>query len=735
MRKILSFAAIAAFVLGCSSCNKQAVPEQGEGTVIKTVSVDLGGSTRTRAASALAGEATINDATLFVWQHNGVSEPVLYAKTYAEATVFNFDLMFSDQTEYTYTINAWANMGELAAEPADSEVLFSNESADGVQMKGSRTGITQATAESVTIDMQRYVGKITVSEVAVEWTNAQNALQEFTLKSMYIANAGDKAEGAVATYNIGGTYSASAMDAMLYSPVSSVIADGAKYSTPQMMYAYGSGTTALVLECELGGQTMYYHVPYEPEANTHRAFKLTIRQAGADEPLGELPEEAIVANVTTLNVLGFDEDEESVDFGDKPLAAGLTVLPENEVMILHVNNTFYTKDQWEEYNIDESQLVGFAVSDGTNKIVLAPSISEYMKWGTANLDVDYAFTAEYDDASKDFEGYTNTMAILYALKIGRLSSAQSAVWASSYIFANGNKGYLPGMGELMLIYEHKDEFDVLFKLFNETTFLEGEYWSSTECYNFEDAGGINQYSNQAWTIRLSDDVIPQSNIDKDRSSNIRTLRVYSLNDEDNVWVDPRSAPIEGARIQHINGTLYTAEEWNSAKNNNLVNNSEAMGVVVSNGSKAFVVHPSLYSGYVWSNSTDFYVALSNLGELDMNGTANTRVVLFDVKDRVIDDAPAFTHASNVIFADGKTTGYLPAAGEYKMIYQYLTEYNECQQAIGGRDFDFVFDAIYMTSSQKSASNYYTVSADGSLSYDIKDSSYDNLYFLVACPWR
>ena len=326
MRKILSFAAIAAFVLGCSSCNKQAVPEQGEGTVIKTVSVDLGGSTRTRAASALAGEATINDATLFVWQHNGVSEPVLYAKTYAEATVFNFDLMFSDQTEYTYTINAWANMGELSAEPADSEVLFSNESADGVQMKGSKTGITQATAESVTIDMQRYVGKITVSEVAVEWTNEQNALQEFTLKSMYIANAGDKAEGAVAAYNVGGTYVSSTMDAMLYSPVSSVIADGAKYSTPQMMYAYGSGTTELVLECELGGQTMYYHVPYEPEANTHRAFKLTIRQSGADEPLGELPEEAIVANVTTLNVLGFDESEDDVDFGQTPVTYNMVDL-------------------------------------------------------------------------------------------------------------------------------------------------------------------------------------------------------------------------------------------------------------------------------------------------------------------------------------------------------------------------------------------------------------------------
>ena len=437
MKRFLTFAAIAAFVLGCSSCNKQVVPEQGEGTVIKTVSVDLGGSTRTRAASALAGEATINDATLFVWQHNGVSEPVLYAKTYAEATVFNFDLMFSDQTDYTYSINAWANMGELDAEPADSEVLFSNESTDGVQMKGSRTGITQATAESVTIDMQRYVGKITVSEVAVEWTNEQNALQEFTLKSMYIANAGDKAEGAAAAYNVDGTYVSSAMDAMLYSPVNSVIADGAKYSTPQMMYAYGSGTTALVLECELGGQTMYYHVPYEPEANTHRAFKLTIRQLGADEPLGELPEEAIVANVTTLNVLGFDEDEESVDFGVAPPSSDVRA----GAFIYGTDGLFYNAEQWTRSGKSSDESVGVAVSDGQHSFVIHPTVEAYSTAMNESYDgiVDTPFsnsesghiegafaTVNRNIAESDFAGAANTEAILAAVTDGIIEDAPAA---------------------------------------------------------------------------------------------------------------------------------------------------------------------------------------------------------------------------------------------------------------------------------------------------------------------
>ena len=320
MKRIINLAAMAAMLVAGVSCNKEpqvepSVPSHGD--FMKTISVDLGGSTRTRAASALSGEAAIEDATLFVWQHNGkTDETILYEKTYGEASTFEFNLLFSDQTDFTYTINAWANMGELASEPQDGEVLFSGEESTGLQMKGSKSGIDQSSASSVTIDMKRYVGKITVSEVALAWTNKQNALQEFTLKSIYVANAGDKAEGAVATYNVDGAYVSSSMDAMLYSPVSSVIADGAKYDTPQMMYAYGSGTTELVLECDLGGQTMYYHVPYEPEANTHRAFKLTVRQAGAETPLGELPEEAIEVNVTTLNVLGFEDSDSDVEFGE-----------------------------------------------------------------------------------------------------------------------------------------------------------------------------------------------------------------------------------------------------------------------------------------------------------------------------------------------------------------------------------------------------------------------------------
>ena len=119
MKKILSFAALAAMLLSGMSCQKQTITPVIGGEMMKTVTVSLGDAL-TRASSALAGEGAIEDATLFVWQHNAMTdETILYQKAYAEASSFEFNLLFSDQTDYTYQINAWANMGELSAEPAD----------------------------------------------------------------------------------------------------------------------------------------------------------------------------------------------------------------------------------------------------------------------------------------------------------------------------------------------------------------------------------------------------------------------------------------------------------------------------------------------------------------------------------------------------------------------------------------------------------------------------------------
>ena len=311
-RKSFYVAILAAFSL-LASCNKvQQLEPTGSsaGDFFKTVKVDLG------AATKAVSESAVNDATLFVYQNNGkTGESILYHQVYGPGSTFEVDLLFSDQTTYTYDIKAYANMGELAAE--GGEVLFTGESESGLQLHGQSLSVGEADASAVTVDMSRYVGKVTVSKVAVDWTN-DHGQQDLKLVSVYLANVPGKV-GGEPEYNVGGGFVSSAMDALIYRPVGSEIADGESYTTAQSMYGYAGTDCALVLECELAGEKMYYHVPYSPAANSHRAFKITIRQNGADTPMGELAQEAIEVSVVTLNVLDYDESDSDVEFGKKPV--------------------------------------------------------------------------------------------------------------------------------------------------------------------------------------------------------------------------------------------------------------------------------------------------------------------------------------------------------------------------------------------------------------------------------
>lgn len=690
MKKIFFSAASAALLL-LTGCQREQLPvsPQGPGEFVKTISVSLGDPS-TRAASALSGEGAIEDATLFVWQHNAsTDETVLYQKTYAASSSFEFSLLFSDQTDYTYSINAWANMGELGAEPVDGEVLFTGESASGLQMKGSKGSIDESSSSAVTIDMKRYVGKITVAEVALEWTNAQNALQEFTLKSIYVANAGDKAEGAVATYNVDGAYVSSSMDALLYSPVNSVIADGGKYETAQMMYAYGSGSTALVLECELGGQTMYYHVPYEPGWNTHRVFRFTVRQAGSDDPMGELPEEAIEVSVTTLNVLDWDADEQESDFGEKPEEPAL-------VRIQHIDGELYSINEWTSIGFTSEQANGVYVSDGTHEFVIHPTkeftYNSSSQWASTTnsfylkLVPDVLCTEDELIAQSDFEGVTNTY------KIIEFSHRYNGVATScrSVDFENGYVGYLPAAGEMWLCYSNIELINECLRTINGIE-LSGTYWTSTQ---FSDS--------KAWVINKS---LTLSSKDKYLSNSMLApkTRVFGSmyrGDENLPELPPYSTYIlEGVpMILATDNTYYTVDGWRMFGKGV----SEPVGVALSDGIHSFLIHPTAELELEWSANNVRIPGVGSNSESDYCGVQNTQIILNAVASSLIENAPAATFCSETVFANGKT-GYLPGTGEFLMAYDYEVKINECLEEIGGT---LLFKKNYWTSTQYDASHSY-----------------------------
>ncbi len=167
--------------------------------------------------------------------------------------------------------------------------------------------------------------------------------------------------------------------------------------------------------------------------------------------------------------------------------------------------------------------------------------------------------------------------------------------------------------------------------------------------------------------------------------------------------------VEWARIQHKNGTLYTADEWLAAESAGTVTDADANGVAVLYSNYAVcphVIHPK-YSAdkHVWSHTlveVPGVTTASDLAaaQLDVNGKANTDAILAAVADGTITNAPAAQYCAGVTFADGQQ-GYLPAAGELQAWYDNKTAVNACMDVIGG---DQVDNKNCRSSTQYSASN-------------------------------
>lgn len=154
--------------------------------------------------------------------------------------------------------------------------------------------------------------------------------------------------------------------------------------------------------------------------------------------------------------------------------------------------------------------------------------------------------------------------------------------------------------------------------------------------------------------------------------------------------------------------MYLNTEWDGSKT--------AAGVVVSDGTHAFVIHPDAEQGPFidWANKvSDGHIVIPGVfttdrredAETDFAGEANTAAILAAVADGTIADAPAAQYCASITFAHGKT-GYLPSAGELTLAYTVIDDINACLTTIGGKTLDMVYrsdanqgEQYYRTSTQ------------------------------------
>ena len=149
---------------------------------------------------------------------------------------------------------------------------------------------------------------------------------------------------------------------------------------------------------------------------------------------------------------------------------------------------------------------------------------------------------------------------------------------------------------------------------------------------------------------------------------------------------------EWARIQHVDGTLYTAEEWIAAEEAGTVTDTDANGVAVRYSKYAscpHVIYPNRRSSNITYSNDKLkegpgikFITDITTARLDVNGQANTEALLAAVANGTITGAYPAKYCAETVFANGQQ-GYLPAAGEAQAWVDNRTIVNACLDAIGG----------------------------------------------------
>lgn len=146
------------------------------------------------------------------------------------------------------------------------------------------------------------------------------------------------------------------------------------------------------------------------------------------------------------------------------------------VFIQHIDGTLYTEADWTSGGFGNDAANGVAVVTDNARFVIAKSDLEQMAWSSnTSTAVDgIMLTSDEATAKTDFAGYNNTQLMLAT------DTSGAGYSCANFTFPNGDKGYLPALGELNEAYANKSKIDSLMTKIGGSKFQSGYYWSSTQ---------------------------------------------------------------------------------------------------------------------------------------------------------------------------------------------------------------------------------------------------------------
>lgn len=175
---------------------------------------------------------------------------------------------------------------------------------------------------------------------------------------------------------------------------------------------------------------------------------------------------------------------------------------------------------------------------------------------------------------------------------------------------------------------------------------------------------------------------------------------------------------KGVFIQHIDGSLYTTDQWTAGG----FTSDQANGVAVCDINASFVIAKTSLGASTWSSDIDNAVEgvmLTNsvtTAITDYAGEANTTSIA------AIDTSGATYKCDNFVFPNG-AKGYLPALGEWQIAHNNRAAVNAALSLIGGSSLGSQY---YWSSTQYSANRAWVLLWGNAEKYGNYKDSTNNL---------
>lgn len=152
-------------------------------------------------------------------------------------------------------------------------------------------------------------------------------------------------------------------------------------------------------------------------------------------------------------------------------------IPKLGVYIQHIDGTLYDEAGWTSGGFSNDEANGVAVITAKASFVIAKTDLGQMAWSsnTSTLVDGILAATDKTTARDDFAGYNNTQLMLAT------DTSGAGYSCANYTFPNGNKGYLPALGELKEACDNKSKIvSLMTKIGGDALANTSSYWSSTQ---------------------------------------------------------------------------------------------------------------------------------------------------------------------------------------------------------------------------------------------------------------